>query len=58
MAELGIAGRVVAAIDQELKFAASKLEPFGALAPVPLMLQLSTMLKTQVASLQTSTVAG
>jgi octaprenyl-diphosphate synthase len=58
MAELGIAGRVVVAIDEELKIAAGNLEPFGALAPVPLMLQLSTMLKMQVASLQTSAVAG
>ena len=58
MAELGIASRVVVAIDEELKVATSNLEPFGALAAVPLMLQLSSMLKTQVATLQTSAVVG
>lgn len=58
MTELGIAGRVVTAIDDELRLAARGLEPFADLAPVPLMLQLGSMLKAQVATLQTSAVAG
>jgi len=58
MAELGIAGRVVAAIDEELGVAVRALEPFAGLAPVPLMLQLGALLKNQVAALQTSSLAG
>ncbi len=58
MAELGIAGKVVIAIDEELQVASSNLAPFESLAPVPFMLQLCGMLKSQVASLQTSALAG
>jgi octaprenyl-diphosphate synthase len=58
MSELGIAARVVTAIDEELQVAARNLEPFSALAPVPLMLQLGSLLKSQVAMLQTSSSAG
>lgn len=58
MAELGIAGKVVVAIDEELQTAASNLAPFESLAPVPFMLQLCGMLKVQVVSLQTSALAG
>lgn len=54
MAELGIADRIVVAIDEELKVATQGLDPFLDLAPVPLMLQLGSMLKAQVATLQTS----
>ncbi len=54
MLELGISGRVVVAIDEELRVASRALEPFGSLPPVPLMLQLGSMLKAQVATLQTS----
>ncbi|MEO6996035.1 MAG: polyprenyl synthetase family protein [Lacunisphaera sp.] len=58
MAELGITGKVVVAIDEELRVAASALAPFDSLVPVPLMLQLGSMLKIQVAALQTSAAAG
>lgn len=54
MTELGIAGRIVLAIDEELEIATRGLDPFINLAPVPLMLQLGGMLKAQVATLQTS----
>ncbi len=58
MKELGIAAGVVRAIDDELAVATRALEPFGALAPVPLMLQLRGMLKAQVVALQSDSVAG
>jgi octaprenyl-diphosphate synthase len=58
MAELGIASKVVIAIDEELQLATDDLAPFGSLAPVPFMLQLAAMLKAQVTSLQTSALAG
>lgn len=58
MAELGIAGKVVVAIDEELHIASGNLAPFESLAPVPFMLQLCGMLKAQVASLQTSALVG
>ncbi|HEY4247186.1 MAG TPA: polyprenyl synthetase family protein [Lacunisphaera sp.] len=58
MVELGIAGKVVAAIDEELQTAGSNLAPFESLVPVPFMLQLCDMLKVQVVSLQTSALAG
>ena len=51
MQELGIAGGVVQAIDQELAVAGEALAPFARLAPVPLMLQLGDMLRKQVAAL-------
>ena len=54
MKELGVADRIVVAIDDELRLATAALEPFAHLAPVSLMLQLGVMLKVQVASLQTS----
>jgi octaprenyl-diphosphate synthase len=54
MAELGITGKVVVAIDEELEIATRGLDPFMDLPPVPLMLQLGAMLKAQVATLQTS----
>jgi hypothetical protein len=57
MSELGIAGRVVTAIDEELQLAAKSLEPFRTLGPVALMLQLGSMLKMQVATLQTSSIS-
>lgn len=55
MQELGIAAGVVKAIDEELVLAGRALEPFPSLAPVPLLLQLSGMLKAQVATLQAAT---
>jgi octaprenyl-diphosphate synthase len=51
MRELGIATGVIEAIDTELAAAAGALEPHARLAPVPLMLQLSAVLKAQVAPL-------
>lgn len=51
MQELGIAGGVVQAIDIELAAASDALAPFAKLAPVPLMLQLSEMLRKQVTAL-------
>jgi len=54
MKELGIAAGVVRAIDVELTGATVALEPFTQLAPVALMLQLVSMLKAQVATLQTA----
>ena len=51
MQELGIAAGVVRAIDAELAIASEALAPFAHLAPVPLMSQLSEMLRTQVAAL-------
>jgi len=51
MRELDINAAVVRAIDEELAAAGAALAPFAALAPVPLMLQLSVMLHKQVAAL-------
>jgi octaprenyl-diphosphate synthase len=51
MQELGIASGVVRAIDIELGVASDALASFANLAPVPLMLQLSEMLRKQVAAL-------
>jgi octaprenyl-diphosphate synthase len=51
MQELGIAGGVVRAIDEELAAAGAALTPFAKLAPVPLMLQLGGMLHKQVTAL-------
>lgn len=57
MQELGIASDVVRAIDEELAAAARALESFGGLASVPLMLQLSEMLRKQVAALSVPAVS-
>jgi len=57
MQELGIAGGVVRAIDDELAAAGEALAPFRQLAPVPLMLQLSEMLQKQVTVLSASAVS-
>lgn len=54
MQELGIAGGVVRAIDDELAAAGEALVPFRQLTPVPLMLQLSEMLRKQVTVLSVS----
>jgi octaprenyl-diphosphate synthase len=51
MEELGIAGGVVKAIDEELASAEAALVPHATLAPVPLMKQLGDMLRKQVAAL-------
>lgn len=58
MKELGIAAKVVAAIDEELEIAAHSLAPFAQLPPVPLMLQLGSLLKSQVAALQPATATA
>jgi octaprenyl-diphosphate synthase len=58
MTELGIAAGVVRAIDEELATANQALAPFSRLAPVPLMVQLGSMLKIQVAALQSAAVSG
>ncbi len=54
MKEMGIAAEIVRAINDELAVAAKALEPHRSLAPVPLMLQLGSMLQGQVASLQSA----
>lgn len=51
MREMDIAAQVVRAIDDELAVATQALDPHHALAPVPLMLQLGEMLRTQVTAL-------
>lgn len=53
MVDLGIAGKVVLAIDSELEVASKYLSPFDNLPAVPLMLQLVKMLKSQVSGLGT-----
>ena len=57
MKELGIATLVARSIDDELTIATRALEPFAHLSPVPLMLQLAEILKTQVALLPTDSVS-
>lgn len=51
MEALGVTSRVVRAIDEELDVAARELSPFDSLSAVPLMLELSDLLKAQVAAL-------
>ena len=51
MRALGIADGVAAAIDKELGSARAVLAPYATLEPVPLMLQLIELLKTQLAAL-------
>lgn len=58
MRELGIAEKVLLAIEDELTVATRSLAPFQELAPVPLMLQLGSLLKAQVAALQSSAPAA
>jgi octaprenyl-diphosphate synthase len=58
MAELGIPAGVVRAIDAELAAAGQALAPYNHLAPVPLMVQLGSMLKMQVTALQSAAVSG
>jgi len=57
MQELGIATGVVLAIEAELALAGEALAPYARLAPVPLMLQLGGMLRTQVAALSGAVVS-
>ncbi len=52
MKELGIAAGVVAAIEDELTQAEEALRPHASLAPVPFLLQLRDLLRSQVAVLQ------
>jgi len=54
MRSLGIAAGVVAAVEEELARAAAVLMPHAHLAPAPLLLQLSGLLKSQIAALQTA----
>jgi octaprenyl-diphosphate synthase len=56
MQELGIATGVVLAIEAELALAGEALAPYARLAPVPLMLQLGGMLRTQVVALSGAVV--
>ena len=58
MQQLGIASGVVQAIEAELTDATRVLSSHAGLPPVPLMLQLAGMLRSQVAALQAATVAG
>ena len=51
MRALGIADGVAAAIEQELGKAAQVLAPYATLSPVPLMMQLTEMLKSQLRAL-------
>ena len=51
MRALGIADGVAAAIDEELGRARAVLGPYAAFEPVPLMLQLTDLLKTQLTAL-------
>lgn len=54
MHELGVVTGVIQAIEAELSVAIGALGPHDALAPVPLMRQLATMLRAKVASLPAS----
>ena len=54
MQELGIATRVMRAIEDELVLARQALAPFAGSAPVPLLLQLAAMLHAQVVALPTN----
>ena len=58
MRELNIASEVVRAIEDELKTAGEALADFKQLAPVPLMLQLSELLRNQVKILTTATFSA
>jgi len=51
MRALGIADGVAAAVDEELARAQAVLAPYATLEPVPLMLQLVALLKSQLAAL-------
>jgi octaprenyl-diphosphate synthase len=51
MKALGIADGVAAAIDEELNRARGVLAPYATLEPVPLMMQLTDLLKTQLTAL-------
>ncbi|MBA3849698.1 MAG: polyprenyl synthetase [Opitutus sp.] len=51
MRALGIADGVAAAVDEELDRARAVLAPYATLEPVPLMLQLTDLLKSQLAAL-------
>ncbi|MBI2514085.1 MAG: polyprenyl synthetase family protein [Opitutae bacterium] len=55
MRALGIAAGVVGAVEEELARALSVLMPYGNLAPVPLLRQLSGLLKGQIAAMQAPT---
>jgi octaprenyl-diphosphate synthase len=57
MKELDIAAGVMRAIDDELTAATRMLAPHGGLPPVPLLLQLCEMLRSQVSALQTASKA-
>jgi octaprenyl-diphosphate synthase len=56
MRALGIAAAVAAAVDEELAHARAVLAPYATLGPVPLMLQLVAMLKSQLAALYSGPV--
>ena len=58
MQEMGIASGVVQAIEVELAEATRVLSPYAEVAPVPLMLQLAGMLRSQVTALQAAAVTG
>lgn len=58
MRELGIAEKVLHAIEEELAVATLSLASFRDLPPVSLMLQLGDLLRAQVAALQSSTPAN
>ena len=57
MRALGIADGVAAAIDEELARARAVLAPYATLEPVPLMLQLIELLKSQLAALYSTPAA-
>lgn len=57
MRALGIADGVAAAVHEELSLARAVLAPYATLEPVPLMLQLVDLLKSQLRSLYSGPVA-
>ena len=57
MKALGIADGVASAVDEELARARAVLEPYATLAPVPLMLQLVELLKSQLGALYSGSTA-
>jgi octaprenyl-diphosphate synthase len=58
MNELGVFARVADAVQTELRVAEEALEPFAALEPVPLLLRLGAVLRSQVEALRTYTATA
>jgi octaprenyl-diphosphate synthase len=58
MRELGVGTAVFGVIEAELAAASGALAPHAAMPPVPLLLQLSALLQSQVSALQPSVAPG